>query len=126
MFILTASQSRESAYVSKALKRSYLTYALIEEGLKSTAADVMPSDGRLSLKEWFDYAVRRVPQLRSAAFTGNPQNENIKGVEESKVSEDLKENNTPLKSQSPRAFYRRQIDLQLMIVARVGEAPRKE
>jgi WD40 repeat protein len=126
MFILTASQSRESAYVSKALKRSYLTYALIEEGLKSTAADVMPADGRLSLKEWFDYAVMRVPQLRSATVTGNSPNENTKGVEESKVSEISKENSTSVKSQSPRAFYRRQIDLQPMIVARVGNVSRRE
>jgi hypothetical protein len=35
MYVLTASQSIELAYESKALKHSYMTFALIEEALKS-------------------------------------------------------------------------------------------
>lgn len=121
MFILTASNSQENAYVSKDLKRSYLTYALIEDGLKFPAkADVMPQDGKLSLREWFDYAVIRVPQLRQKVSDEVSQNEGKKGVEERTVATDIKEKKAVLKPQNPRVFYRRQVDLQPMLIARVG------
>jgi hypothetical protein len=125
MFILTASQSQEEAYVSKALKRSYLTYALIDEGLKSSVADILPLDGKLSLKEWFDYAVIRVPQLKAVDFDKASQNQNKKGVRESNGNSNSKEKSLPPKSQNPRAFYRRQIESQPMIIARVGSVSKK-
>lgn len=118
MFILTASQSQEEAYVSKYLKRSYLTYALIEDGLKSAKADVMPLDGKLSLKEWFDYAEVRVPQLREKY--GKISQNDSKGVKEEVEDSSKKEKKIILKTQKPRAFYRRQMELQPMIVAKVG------
>jgi hypothetical protein len=64
MYIITASQGNEFAYVSPILKRSYLAYALTDEGLRKSDADIAPKDGRLSIREWFDFAANRVPQLR--------------------------------------------------------------
>jgi hypothetical protein len=39
MYIMAASQNVEEAFVSKKLKHSYLTFALVEEGLKTKVAD---------------------------------------------------------------------------------------
>jgi hypothetical protein len=41
-----------------------LTYALVEEGLKTTAADNEPKDGVVNAREWLDYATERVPQMQ--------------------------------------------------------------
>jgi WD40 repeat protein/uncharacterized caspase-like protein len=62
MYVLTASQSDEVAFESEGLKHSYLAYALVEEGIKSSAADA-DRNGQVLLKEWFDYATDRVPQI---------------------------------------------------------------
>jgi WD40 repeat protein len=43
---------------------SLLTYALVEEGLKTPAADNEPKDGLLSAREWLDFATERVPQMQ--------------------------------------------------------------
>jgi uncharacterized caspase-like protein len=113
MYILTASQGVESAYVSRVLKRSYLSYALTEEGLKKSTGDTNPKDGEISVREWFDYATNRVPQLRKAAKEELFKIEQKKGLEE---EEDPSESKT---TQRPRVFYRRGYDLRPLIVARV-------
>jgi hypothetical protein len=41
-----------------------LTYALVVEGLKEGAADNEPRDGAVFIREWFDYATARVPQIQ--------------------------------------------------------------
>ena len=115
MYILTASQNVESAYVSEALKSSYLSYALTEEGLKTSAADNMPKDGLVSVREWFDYATNRVPQLRQVVSDGLLKAEQGKGLEE---EEEVKNKGT----QRPRVFYRRQPDLRSLIVSRVSKS----
>jgi len=108
MYILTASQNVEEAFVSEKLKHSYLTYALVEEGLKTKAADA-DQNGEVTLKEWFEYAVARVPKLR----------------EESLQSKSLVQVNPTVKaarnqkSQTPRVFYRREIDDQSLVVAKM-------
>jgi uncharacterized caspase-like protein len=58
MFILTASQAYQAALESSRLGHGYLTFALVEEGLKKNVADTAPADGELGVSEWFDYAVR--------------------------------------------------------------------
>lgn len=69
MSILAASQAYQAALESAQLGHGYLTYALISEGLRSAVADDTPRDGKITLEEWFTYAVRRVPQLQSDALT---------------------------------------------------------
>ncbi len=41
-----------------------MTYALVEEGLKQAAADSDPKDGEVWVREWFDYASTRVPNMQ--------------------------------------------------------------
>lgn len=127
MFIITASQGDESAYVSELLKRSYLSYALVEQGLKTAAADTAPKDGRLSIREWFDYAINQVPQLRRETNEKALKTEQDKGLVEEE-STGKKTNKPPLKveaaenktsTQRPRVFYRRQNDLQPLIISSV-------
>src|SRR5207247_1904211 len=64
MYILTAAQSYQVALEQRRLSHGYLTYALVEEGLKTKAADTNPMDGQVVLQEWLDYAVARVPQMQ--------------------------------------------------------------
>jgi WD40 repeat protein/uncharacterized caspase-like protein len=64
MYILTAAQSYQAALETPQHGHGYLTYALVEEGLKSTNADTDPRDGQVMIREWLDYATRRVPQLQ--------------------------------------------------------------
>ena len=65
MYILTAAQSYQAAMEAEQLGHGYLTYALVEEGLKSAAADILPKDGQVVLREWLDYATERVTGCRT-------------------------------------------------------------
>src|SRR6266496_4449674 len=64
MYILTAAQSYQAALEASKLGHGYLTYALVEEGLKTPAADAEPKDNQLLLREWLDFATERVPQMQ--------------------------------------------------------------
>ncbi|MFS8085296.1 MAG: caspase family protein, partial [Acidobacteriota bacterium] len=64
MYILTAAQSYQAAQEASRLGHGYLTYALVEEGLKTNAADKEPKDGQVLLREWLDFATERVPQMQ--------------------------------------------------------------
>jgi hypothetical protein len=108
MYIMTASQSVEEAFVSAKLKHSYLTYALVEEGLKTKAADA-DHNGEVVLREWFAYALARVPKLREETLQS-------KSLEEVTLTVRAVRNQ---KSQTPRVFYRREPDTRPLIVAKV-------
>jgi WD40 repeat protein len=108
MYIMTASQNVEEAFVSARLKHSYLTYALVEEGLKTKAADA-DHNGEVNLREWFDYALARVPKLREETL----QSKSLEAVTSTMKAARAQ------KSQTPRVFYRREPDGQPMIVATV-------
>jgi len=69
MSILAASQAYQAALESTKLGHGYLTFALVEEALATDVADRRPADGAVTLDEWFDYAVRRVPALQAEAMT---------------------------------------------------------
>lgn len=111
MYIMTASQNVEEAFVSERLKHSYLTYALVEEGLKTKAADA-DHNGEVTLREWFDYALGRVPKLRDEVLQ-------TKSLEE--VTPKMKAARSQ-KSQTPRVFYRRELDSNPLVVAVFGTA----
>jgi hypothetical protein len=64
MYILTAAQSYQAAQEVSQLGHGLLTYALVEEGLKQAAADGSPKDGQVWVREWFDYATTRVPNMQ--------------------------------------------------------------
>ncbi|MBC7930044.1 MAG: caspase family protein, partial [Rubrivivax sp.] len=104
MYILTAAQSYQLANEAAALGHGFLTYVLVEEGLKKGQADsVAARDGQIMVREWFDYAAERVPRLHmervkqkrglGVVFTGE------KDV------------------QRPRTFYRREMDSRPLVIA---------
>lgn len=102
IYVLTASQNLEVAFEADALKHSYLAYALLEDGLKKRAADEN-HDGSIFLKEWFDYANERVPQIRRTRYRGR------KELVEDEPDEQ--------KVQRPRVFYTREIGARRFLVA---------
>lgn len=118
MYILTAAQSYQAAQEVSQLGHGLLTYALVVEGLKAGAADNNPPDGEIVVREWFDYATTRVP---------NMQLEKIKaarnlGLSISFAEAEGKGVSVPTAerrvTQTPRAFYRRESEDRPLIVAR--------
>lgn len=107
MYILTAAQNYQAALEASKLGHGYLTYALVEEGLKTGAADSEPKDGQVLLREWLDYAMNRVPQMQEENLAGRRQ----------LVQQDIK-TDSQQGLQRPRVFYRREVEPQPMVVAK--------
>lgn len=115
MYILTAAQSYQAAQEVSQLGHGLLTYALVEEGLKEAAADSNPKDGQVWVREWFDYASTRVPNMQLEKMKqarGLGLNLSFLAGEE-RVPE--LERRLP---QTPRVFYRRESEGQPLIVAK--------
>ncbi len=81
------------------------TNALVEEGIKSGAADA-DRNGQIFLNEWFNYATDRVPRIR-----GQKQQA---GKELEEVDEDEK------RVQRPRVFNMREGGAERFVIARLG------
>ena len=107
MYILTAAQSYQAALEASKLGHGYLTYALVEEGLKTGAADREPKDNQVLLREWLDYATNRVPQM---------QEENLAGKRQ--LVQQETQSSQPAGLQRPRVFYRREVEPQPLVIAR--------
>ena len=115
MYILTAAQSYQAALEAAQFGHGLLTYALVEEGLKTPIADSEPKDGILSAREWLDFATDRVPLMQeekmkqsrgfgvAIAFTEGEQN--IADPEKRSV-------------QRPRVFYRRELEASPLVIAK--------
>ncbi|MEK6320271.1 MAG: caspase family protein [Acidobacteriota bacterium] len=115
MYILTAAQSYQAAMEAEQLGHGYLTYALVEEGLKSAAADRLPKDGQVVLREWLDYATDRVPRMQEAKMKeGRGLTHKVAFVE----GEEKVENVDKRSVQRPRVFYRREPESTPLIVAK--------
>ncbi len=112
MYILTAAQSYQVALERRRLSHGYLTYALVEEGLKTQAADTNPKDGQVTLQEWLDYAVGRVPQMQ----TGAAKDTQGRLLEQEEDAGQKKERDI----QRPRVFYRLGLETRQLIVAKPG------
>jgi WD40 repeat protein len=115
MYILTAAQSYQAAQEASQLGHGFLTYALVEEGLKQAAADSDPKDGEVWVREWFDYASTRVPnmqleKMKQARGVGL----NLSFLEGEKRVPALER----LVTQTPRVFYRRESEGRPLIVAK--------
>jgi WD40 repeat protein len=103
LYIVAASSASEPALETQELGggHGFLTYALVEEGLKTSAAAF---NGTVELRPWFAYASRRVPELESVDIVR-------RGFEVDDPSQrDAR--------QHPRMFYRREPELQPFIVAK--------
>ncbi|MEN3332005.1 MAG: hypothetical protein V7641_1370 [Blastocatellia bacterium] len=109
LYILTAAQSYQAALEAAQLGHGYLTFALVEEGLKSDKADREQKDGRVLVREWFNYATERVPEMQE-------QNNNSRLLleEDDKAKDVSRVRNL----QRPRAFYRREAEASPFVIAR--------
>jgi WD40 repeat protein len=63
MRILTSTQSNDVALESELIKQGLLTYALTHDGIEAGQADFKPKDRVITLGEWLEYGVSRVPSL---------------------------------------------------------------
>ncbi len=117
LYILTAAQGYQAALEAAELGHGFLTYALVEEGLKKGAADTDPKDGKILIREWVDFAVDRVPEMQEAALAGARGLKLVFAPGDEKVSDPLKRN-----VQRPRVFYRREVEPQPLVVERVSGA----
>lgn len=113
MYILTAAQSYQAAHEAARLGHGYLTYALVEEALRTNAADVRPRDGQVLVREWLDYATRRVPDMQQREL--DEQSKQGRSLERIKFTEaDTGETRT---LQHPRVFYRREAELHPFVIS---------
>jgi hypothetical protein len=100
MYILAAAEGDQLAQELDKYQHGLLTYALDVEGLEKFQVDDAPHDGQIPLREWFEYASERVPQLQQ---------------EGSEVAASKR-----AAIQQPRAFYRRDLEVHPVIVAKAG------
>lgn len=63
MRILAATQKDSVALETDELEHGLLTYALVHDGIQARQADTSPQDKKISLSEWLEYGVMRVPAL---------------------------------------------------------------
>lgn len=115
MYILTAAQSYQAALEAAQLGHGLLTYALVEEGLKTAVADVEPKDGVLNAKEWLDFATERVPQMQEEKMKlGRGIGIEIAFAEgEQNIADPQKRS-----LQRPRVFYRRELEANPLVIAK--------
>src|SRR5207302_6096760 len=64
MYVMTAAQSYQAAQEAAKFGHGFLTYALVEEGLKQGAADREPKNGTIDIREWLNYATDEVPKMQ--------------------------------------------------------------
>ncbi len=115
MYILTAAQSYQAALEAAQLGHGLLTYALVEEGLKTAIADSEPKDGVVSAKEWLDFATERVPQMQEEKMK---QGRGI-GLEIAFTEGEQKIDDPEKRTvQRPRVFYRRELDANPLVIAK--------
>jgi uncharacterized caspase-like protein len=108
MYILTAAQSFQAALEAAQLGHGYLTYALVEEGLKTPVADAEPKDGVVIAREWLNFATERVPQMQEEKMA---QGRGL-GLE---ISFTEGEKRTV---QRPRVFYRRELEANPLVITK--------
>lgn len=115
MYVLTAAQGYQAALEAAQLGHGYLTYALVEEGLKTPAADRAPKDGQVVVREWLDYATQRVPQLQLAMMQdARKLGRELAFVESEERVPEVDKRST----QRPRVFYRRELEAEPLVVAK--------
>jgi WD40 repeat protein/uncharacterized caspase-like protein len=111
MYILTAAQSYQAALEAAELGHGYLTFALIEDGLKKGLADKDPKDGLAMAREWFNYAEERVPQMQEREMQ-------TRLLLDFAVSEAKAKDPKQRSIQRPRVFYRRELETRPFVVAK--------
>jgi uncharacterized caspase-like protein len=117
MYILTAAQSYQAALEAAQFGHGLLTYALVEEGLKTDVADNEPKDGIVSAREWLDFATERVPEMQEEKMKqGRGLGLNIAFAEGEQKIADPEQRSV----QRPRVFYRREMETDPLVIAKPG------
>lgn len=119
IFVLTASQSYQAALENKELGHGYLTYALVESGLRKLEADQRPADGRVLIREWLAYATDKVPRLQETKHQQKVK-EAERILRRTNTSANLKAKVKP-EAQRPRVFFRRESDPQQMVITQTRQ-----
>jgi WD40 repeat protein len=115
MYVLAAAQGYQAAIEAAELGHGYLTYTLVEEGLKTAAADKSPQDGQVWIREWLDYSTLRVPEMQSSHMEqARLLKHEVAFVEGEEKMEDLAQRNL----QRPRVFYRREPEINPLVIAK--------
>ena len=109
MYILTAAQSFQAALEAAQLGHGYLTYALVEEGLKTPVADSAPKDGVVIAREWLNFATERVPQMQEEKMSQG------RGLGLEIV---FAEGGEKRSVQRPRVFYRRELETNPLVITK--------
>ena len=119
MYILTAAQSYQAALElsrtqsGMSIEHGLLTYSLLE-GFANARPD---NSGIISEREWMNYAVEQVPLLQVEDSHAAGSAELSQSKRGTKLVDDDQET-----IQLPRVFYRRELELQPLIIAkRPGE-----
>ena len=73
MRIITSTQADDVALESDLIKQGLLTYALTQDGIEARQADFKPKNKRITLMEWLEYGVKRVPTLYEEVRKGELQ-----------------------------------------------------
>lgn len=121
MYILTAAQSYQAALEAAQFGHGLLTYALVEEGLKTGVADNEPKDGILNAREWLDFATERVPQMQEEKM------KQARGLGTDIVFTEGEKNIADPEKRSlqrPRVFYRREMETDPLVIAKPGAVPK--
>jgi WD40 repeat protein/uncharacterized caspase-like protein len=120
MYILTAAQSYQQALESSRLGHGYLTYALVEEGLKTAKADDVPTDGLVTVREWLDFAAQRVPRMQEEKPSSTSQYQKRRQRGKRLLTQEATQERVLERRllQQPRVFYRREVESQPLIVAK--------
>jgi uncharacterized caspase-like protein len=123
MYVLTAAQSYQAAQEAAKFGHGFLTYALVEEGLKQGAADREPKNGTIDLRKWLNYATEEVPKMQEQnsleALRGRGRYVVFVG-DGSRAGEANKKDEARDNIQRPRLFYRRELDSNPLVVAVLG------
>ena len=119
MYILTAAQSYQAANeVSRSLageriEHGLLTFSLLE-GLSKARKD---TEGKISEREWMNYAVEQVPLLQMEEAKKRNAADEEGGSQGQRSSKPIKPGDKQ-NVQRPRVFYRRELEIRPLIVAR--------
>jgi WD40 repeat protein/uncharacterized caspase-like protein len=118
IYILTAAQGYQAALETARLEHGYLTYALVEEALKTRAALTEQAGEILTARAWLDYAADRVPQLleekRNQERLLRQRDRKDHDASGKKAEKEERE------TQRPRVFYRREPERIPFLIARPG------
>jgi len=134
MYVLTAAQSYQAAQEAAKFGHGFLTYALVEEGLKQGAADREPKNGSIDIREWLNFATDEVPKMqeqdslealrgrgRYVVFVGDGTATRDGVGNGNKTADDKARDNV----QRPRVFYRRELETNPFVVATTTAASRQ-